>query len=231
MLQRFALRTGEASLAPLVQRLLESGSHEALWLAFIDVITVGETYFMREPKALKLLEEEVLLPLINRQRQGAKRIRLWSAGCCTGEEAYTLAILLSRLIPDPAGWDIRIIGTDLNPCFLKTAQQGRYGSWSFRQVEHAIRDRFFRFDGKAWEVHPRLKGWVHFHPLNLMAETYRNQVPELYDLDAVLCRNVLMYFRPKDIGRVAARLYEALSPGGWAVGGSQRGQSCPFSGV
>ena len=229
LIQRFALRMEEASIPPLVQRLLETGSREAIWQAFIDVITVGETYFMREPKALKLLEEEVLLPLITRQRQGARRIRLWSAGCCTGEETYTLAILLSRLLPDPAAWDIRIIGTDLNPGFLETARQGRYGSWSFRQVDPAIRERFFRFDGKAWEVRAKLKAWVHFYPLNLMGGVYRNQVPELHDLDAILCRNVLMYFRPEDIGRVTARLHEALSPGGWLVVGASEASHVHFN--
>src|SRR2546428_1703787 len=96
-------------------------------------LTVGETYFFRERKSLEILEENILPELIRTRRGTDQRIRIWSAGCCTGEEPYTIAILLDRLLPDIRDWQITITATDINPCFLKKASDGLYSEWSFRE--------------------------------------------------------------------------------------------------
>lgn len=92
-------------------------------------LTVGETYFFRAPELLDALREHVL-PMLVRERAGSRRLRLWSAGCCTGEEPYTLAMLLRESIPDIDAWQVSILATDVNPRFLHKARQGIYGEWS-----------------------------------------------------------------------------------------------------
>ena len=92
-------------------------------------LTIGETYVLRDPKRYRVLEREVLPELITRRRATDKSLRIWSAGCSTGEEPYTLAILLSRIIPDLATWNISLIGTYINPQALELGRQGIYSRW------------------------------------------------------------------------------------------------------
>ena len=107
-------------------------------------LTVGETYFFREKKSLAVLENHLLPELIrDRRQQGQLQLRIWSAGCASGEEAYTLAILLSRLITDLQDWQIHILATDINPLALQKATRGLYGKWSFRDTPPEIIERYF----------------------------------------------------------------------------------------
>ncbi len=173
---------------------------------------VGETYFFREPAVFQALEYEVLPPLIAERRAGSRRLCIWSAGCCSGEEAYSMAILLDRLIPDSKDWEITIIGTDIHPGFLQKAEQGIYRDWSFRDVPAWIRKRHFETpEPGCHAVPPHLKRMVRFHHLNLVEDAYPSGV------DILLCRNVLMYFGQDRAARVVAGLRDALAPGGWLV--------------
>ena len=106
-------------------------------------LSIGETYFFRDKQSLDILSEQILVQLLQSRRQNERRLRIWSAGCCTGEEAYTIAILLDRLIPDLKDWNVTILATDFNPKFLRKAAQGMYGAWSFRDAPVWLREQYF----------------------------------------------------------------------------------------
>jgi chemotaxis protein methyltransferase CheR len=190
-------------------------------------LAVGETYFFREPAAFAALEDEVLPALIAARRaEGRYVLRLWSAGCCTGEEPYTLAILLDRLIPDLQRWDITILGTDIHPGFLARAEEGVYNEWSFRGVTDAVRQRYFEpVDSGLYAVRPELKRLVRFAYANL-ADT----LDVGSEMDLVLCRHVLMYFDPAQAARALSRLRATLINGAYLVLGSAEIPAAPLAG-
>ena len=174
--------------SPLTRREIETlASH----------LTVGETYFFREKSSFDILEEQVLPELIRLHRGDAMRLRIWSAGCCTGEEPYSVAMLLDMMIPDLADWNVTILATDINPRFLEIASAGVYGEWSFRAIPPGIRERYFTpLPGGKMQLAQRIRRMVTFSFLNLAEDVYPSLVNNTNAMDVVLCRNVLMYFTP-----------------------------------
>jgi chemotaxis protein methyltransferase CheR len=189
-------------------------------------LTIGETYFFRDDQAMRALAGTVLPELI-RRRGAARRLRFWSAGCCTGEEPYSLAILLHQVLPDLTGWNVTIRATDINRRFLDKAEVGVYGKWSFRNTPEEIKARYFTpVDKGRFAISPELRRMVTFAQLNLMQDAYASCAIEEGSIDLVLCRNVLMYFTPVQMRRVIAKLGGALVEGGWlAVSPSEVSQS------
>jgi len=186
--------------------------------ALASSLTIGETYFFRERQSFQALEGEVLPRLIENRRGKDQRLRIWSAGCCTGEEPYSLAILLRRLIGELNDWQITILATDINPRFLKKAEEGVYGEWSFRGVAAALRERYFvRKAGGRFEVLPDIKRMVTFSYLNLAEDNYPSLLNGTNAMDIILCRNVLMYFTPKRAIQVVREFHNALLEGGWLI--------------
>ena len=179
-------------------------------------LTIGETYFFREPACFDTLRERILPPLIAARRAaGRKRLRLWSAGCASGEEPYSLAILLSELIPDLHAWDLRILATDIHPGLIDTARQGIYGHWSFRGQPASLCDAHFeRLDEARWQLHAGLRRLVDIEQQNLADPA---QWQRIETMDVVLCRHVLMYFEPLQAERLRARLHAVLGASGWLV--------------
>jgi len=152
-------------------------------------LCVGETYFLRDPAAFNFLEHELLPPLIAQRRATTRTLRVWSAGCSTGEEVYSVAIMLSRLVPDHADWDIVVLGTDIHRGFLARAEQGVYGKWSFRGVPDMVRECYFdALDEQRFAVKPMQKRLTRFCYANLA------QPVPAGAFDLILCRNVLIYF-------------------------------------
>jgi chemotaxis protein methyltransferase CheR len=182
-------------------------------------LTVGETYFFRDRPALEALSADVLPALIRARRaRGLRYLRLWCAACCTGEEAYTMAVMLHRLLPDLAEWDISIQATDVNARFLEKAAAGRYSDWSFRDAPEWLRQRYFTRDAEGgYTVVPEIRRLVHFGVLNLVDGTDGFSRSDLRAMDLVLCRNVLMYFTPSHIASVMDRLWHCLNDDGWLV--------------
>jgi chemotaxis protein methyltransferase CheR len=181
-------------------------------------LSVGETYFFREKRSLEILGEQVLAQLLQSRRQNERRLRIWSAGCSTGEEAYTLAILLDRLIPDRKEWNITILATDFNPIFLRKAAQGVYGEWSFRDAPDWLRERYFtRCSDGRFEIHPRIRKMVTFSYLNLVDDVDPSLSNNTSAMDVIFCRNVLMYFTAQRAKQVAGNFYRALLHGGWLI--------------
>lgn len=182
-------------------------------------LSVGETYFFREKQNLGILEEHILPPLLQARRQNEqRRLRIWSAGCCTGEEAYTIAILLDRLIPDLKEWNVTILATDFNPKFLRKAALGVYGEWSFRDAPGWLRERYFTkgADGRL-EILPRIRKMVTFSYLNFADDVYPSLSNNTGAMDLIFCRNVLMYFTAQRAKQVAGNFHRALVDGGWMI--------------
>jgi chemotaxis protein methyltransferase CheR len=181
-------------------------------------LTVGETYFFRDRKIFQTLEEALLPELIQNRRQDGKRIRIWSAGCSTGEEPYSIAILLSRMIPDLSGWSVPILATDINVRSLRKAAEGLYGRWSFRDVEPRIKEEFFnKKDGGRLEVLPGIRKMVTFSYLNLVEDTYPSLFNNTTAMDIIFCRNVLMYLVPDLAMKVVQNFHRCLSEGGLLI--------------
>lgn len=189
-----------------------------------QALTVGETNFCRDTEVFASLERDILPELIERRRATNRRIRIWSAGCCTGEEPYTVAMILRRLLPDIDDWNVTLLATDINPDFLRRAQEGVYGAWSFRRTPGWMRRRHFapRDDGRL-ALDPRIRGMVTFEELNLAESVYPSVYNQTNAMDVVLCRNVLIYFDSATVERVVRGLRACLLPDGWlTLGRSER---------
>src|SRR5262245_56174698 len=181
-------------------------------------LTIGETYFFREPGTFEVLAEEILPALINERRGGSRSLRIWSAACCTGEEPYSIAILLKELIDDLSDWNVTILATDLNSRFLKKAIAASYRDWSFRETPTGTRNRYFK-EGVAGDyvLIPEVRELVTFAQFNLVEDALPSLVTGTNAVDLILCRNVLMYFSPAQTRKVISNLYRALVNGGWLI--------------
>jgi len=207
-----------AALESYLARLAALPSESPEWRRLAAHLTVGETYFFRDRAVFDALEQQVLPSLTAARRsEGTLRLRLWSAGCATGEEPYSLSILVDRLLPDCADWAVTILGTDINAEALEAAQRGVYRKWSLRETPQWIQDRYFHRRGEAFELDPRIRQMVTFAPLNLGVDCYPLVVTNTSAMDLIICRNVLMYFTREAQRATVARLERALMAGGWLV--------------
>ncbi len=190
-------------------------------------LTIGETYFLREKQTFEVLSTSVLPALIHARRGRDQRLRLWSAACCSGEEAYSLAILLHQLLPDLADWHVTILATDINARFLRRAVAGSYSEWSFRDTPAGFKERYFnRSEDKRYAIRPEIKKLVTFEHLNLVEDVYPSLVTDPNAMDLIFCRNVLMYFTSVQARKVIGNLHHALIDGGWlAVSPSETSQA------
>lgn len=178
--------------------------------------TSGETYFFRDRGQFDLLRLRLLPELIERRR-AEKTLRLWSAGCASGEEVYSLAMLVDMLLPQREGWNIFILGSDISPAALARARRGRYGPWSFRITPPELQQRYFRHSGDEWELDERIRRMVSFRAGDLVSQPCPGA--ELRDMDLILCRNVFIYYGAEAVGAIADKLAAALSEGGYLMTG------------
>jgi chemotaxis protein methyltransferase CheR len=181
-------------------------------------LTIGETYFFRERKAFDALAEHILPELFQRRRGREQRLRLWSAACSTGEEPYSLAILVQQLLPDWQDWEVTILATDINERSLQKAIAGVYGEWSFRDSPSEFKERYFTHtsDGR-FAIAPRIRNCVRFAPLNLAQEGSAWLTAGAHAMDVIFCRNVLIYFTASHARRLADNLRQALGDEGWLI--------------
>jgi chemotaxis protein methyltransferase CheR len=181
-------------------------------------LTIGETYFFRERPSFNALATHVLPVLIHRKRNGDRRLRLWSAACSTGEEAYSLAMLVQQVLPDWRDWNVSILATDINPHFLHKAETGIYGDWSFRECGSDLRERFFSPVGdRRYRVRADLREMVTFSELNLAQDAFPSLATDTNAMDLVLCRNLLIYFTPVHARRLIGALRQSLVDDGWLI--------------
>jgi len=200
------------------QQFLSASSTKTELEILVSHFTVGETYFFREPKTFELIETHAIPDLIRARRGKNQTLRIWSAGCATGEEPYSIAILLRKLIPDLNDWNITILATDINPRFLQKAARGLYTEWSFRNVPAWIKEKYFKVIEKDhYQIAPEIRRMVNFSHLNLVEDVYPALVNGTNAMDVIFCRNVLMYFRPQYARRVIGNLHHSLVEGGWLI--------------
>ncbi|MBI4750545.1 MAG: tetratricopeptide repeat protein [Acidobacteria bacterium] len=193
--------------APLTQKQIEILAHH---------LTVGETYFFREKNTFEALRLEILPALIRVWKETGIPPTIWSAGCCTGEEPYSIAILLHELCPDMSGLSVRILATDINSTFLHKAETGRYSEWSFRDTPAWIKARYFRTTSQPghYEILPSIKKLVTFTYSNLANPDSFPRFPA-NSVNLILCRNVLMYFDCEAAYRVVRFFHHVLADDGW----------------
>lgn len=199
---------------------LESDTRESKreWKALILLITTGESYFFRDKGHFFLLQNTILPELIKNNKT-RRTLRIWSAGCSTGEEPYSIAIFLDMLLPELKGWDIFILGTDINEESLKKAGRGIYTEWSFRMVDKDIQRKYFKKHQGEWEIYESIKKMVKFRYGNLMEAGFFAQNPEICNMDIIICRNVFIYFKKETVSSVFNKFINTLNDEGYLITG------------
>ncbi len=181
----------------------------------IDHFTIGETYFFRDKQLFTALKQHII-PDIVQHRLKERTIRIWSAGCSTGEEPYSIAILLHRLIPNIKDWKISICGSDINQKFLLKAEKAQYKKWSFRSMPPDILEYYFKKnEDETFTLIPEIKSMVNFKQLNLVDDTYPDITKGMHELDLIFCQHVLIYFSKSQIKKTVHKLTKALCNKGW----------------
>lgn len=225
---------GHPDLGNYLIRLMSSPLSQEQIDTLARALTIGETYFLRDPKSYQLLEEQLLPELVAARRSTDKTIRIWSAGCSSGEEPYTIAILLSRAIPDLATWKITLIASDINPQALERGRLGIYSKWSFRNAPPWLFEYFTEREDGRFELVPHIRKMVRFRNLNLADPPKAFATGDHFKgMDIIFCRNVMLYFDAAQIEKTMARFHAALSDTGWLFVGptevdhtAYRGFSC-----
>jgi len=177
-------------------------------------LTIGETYFFRNSALYSTLEKEIF-PVLLKSLKTNKHLRIWSAGCCSGEEPYSIAILLHKLLPNINLWKISFLGTDINEIFLEKAKKGLYKKWSFRNTPEDIKVKYFSQEGeKEYKISPFIQKLVNFKVHNLVENNYEEKLGGKKQ-HLILCNNVLIYFSEFMINTIIDRFAKALEEGGW----------------
>lgn len=191
--------------------------------------TTGETYFFRDVDLFGLLAA-VVLPQLLVRRAAQRSLRIWSAGCASGEEAYSIAMLLDEMSQRLVGWDVRILGSDINGEAIERARRGKYGQWSFRGLDVERIERYFCTCGRERQLVERLRAIVSFERRDLLRDApFHNAESEAFDL--ILCRNVFIYLSPPAVERIVASLTSALSEGGYLITGHGELLGCTIPGL
>ena len=210
----------EDRLAPLMRQaklssledlgsLVTSDPHSDLAQAVAETMTINETSFFRD-RSLFSAFTDVVLPGLIAARAERRRLRIWCAGCSSGQEPYSLAMLLDEQARKLAGWQVEILATDLSRSMIETARRGLYSQFEVqRGVPVTMLLRYFRRDGELWQISDHLRAKVAFRTQNLVAATR-----DIGQFDAIFCRNVLIYFDVATKRRVLANLTGALADDG-----------------
>jgi chemotaxis protein methyltransferase CheR len=180
--------------------------------ALAGQLTVGETYFFRYEEHFKVFAD-VVLPSRIRARSGERRLRILSAGCASGEEPYSLAIIIRERFPELASWKIEILGCDVNTSVVGKAKRARYSPWSLRETPHDLQSKYFRGLGRDFQLDEDVRAAVRFEERNLVEDDPLFWQRDSFD--AVFCRNVTMYFTMEVARSVVARIARSLAPAGF----------------
>jgi chemotaxis protein methyltransferase CheR len=208
----FAAAEGLADGESLLKAL---GQSPALLDRLIDLVTINETYFFRSNEQFARIRQE-LMPALRARESENRPLRLWSAGCAGGEEAYSLAIMAHEEAPQRAA---KVLATDISISALAKAQRGTYGAWSFREIAPEALGPYVRPAGASYRVTDDIKAHVTFERHNLATDVWPKAKEWRDTFDLILLRNVLIYFTPDAIERTVAHIAECLAPGGWLVAG------------
>ncbi|KAF0182628.1 MAG: protein-glutamate O-methyltransferase [Hyphomonadaceae bacterium] len=197
--------------------------------AMLAALTTNVTRFFREPHHFEHLKANVVAPMADAIRRGA-RLRIWSAGCSTGQEPYSIALAILSVIPEAPKLDVRILATDIDPNVIATAREGLYSDDLVEPIPTALRNQWLERAGpdrKMWSIGHAARSLVTFNELNLMGNW-----PMKGKFQSIFCRNVVIYFDEPTQEKMWARFAATMAPNGWLyVGHSERVSlaSCPFS--
>ncbi len=216
---RFSKRLSELGLTNFADyiKYLKFDTKKAQELTKIfELVTTNETSFCRDTKQLDSFRDHVLKEKIEEQRKAGKReLNIWSAGCSSGEEPYTLSIILHEMLRmELARWRIRITAVDLSLPMINRAKKGVYGEYSFKTTPDNIRARYFTKEAEGWKVKPTVAKLIHFQQMNLNDPMALKRVPRSH---IVFCRNVIIYFDQAMKQRVVGSFYDNLLPGGYLM--------------
>ncbi len=202
--------------------LLQSCQNQSPLLEhLIAGVTIGETYFFRDDHQIKLLKDRILTNIIQKKRQENNlSLRIWSAGSATGEEIYTIVMLLYEAIPDIHNWTLNLLATDINTEALKKAITGQYGEWSMRSIKDNFKERYFTKKNNDYHILPKVRDLVHFDYLNLNDDTYPAIFNGTNAQDLILCRNVFIYFDNNRIAKLMQKFNACLVAGGYMLLGA-----------
>jgi len=215
-LGRLAEENGCGSFSRLVERAKAEPSR-TLERCIIDAITTNETLFFRDTAPFDLLRHKIVPELIDRRaKTGAARIRIWSAACSTGQEIYSIAILLKELLGDPDRYGVRMVGTDISDQAVARASRGLYNVTEIeRGLSEPLRNKYFSQTREGWQIRDEIRGMASFKHQNLMGD-----LSPLGKFDVIFCRNVAIYFTEADKASLFRRLERALEPNGYLVVGA-----------
>ncbi len=194
-------------------RLLKLGGDQNEIQELLTALTTNETYFYRFLPQLETFAEEAL-PMVcdEKRKRNDYTLNIWSAACSSGDEAYTLSMILKESLPDYAKWKITIIATDIDHNILKKAKAGVYDKRAVKDIKPELVDKYFKFESGKYHLNSDVKEGITFHHLNLMD---RRKLREYNDMDFVFCRNVLIYFDNKSRKQVINSMYDSLNKGGF----------------
>jgi len=213
-LQPIAQRAGASTLKDFVGMLRVDRTPQ-LRRAVAEAMTINETSFFRDAKPFDLLRE-IILPELIAQNASTRKLRIWSAANSTGQEAFSIAMLIAESFPELATWDIKIVGTDISAQVIDYARRGRYRRLEVnRGLPARMLVKYMVRDDDEWEIAPALRSMCEFMCANLCAP-----LPELPVFDLVLLRNVLLYFPQQDRSCVFSDVYRQMAPGGYLLLGS-----------
>lgn len=216
--ERAAAALGYKDSASCIEWLLSTPLTQDKIETLASYLTIGETYFFRDEKTLRVIEERVLPEVIRGASAANKVLRIWSAGCSTGEEPYSIAIILKRNIPDLNAWNVTILGTDINAVSLRKAEEAIYSEWSFRGIPGLWKKQYFEREGKGrYRLVPEIKKFVTFSYHNLAQDPFPSLLNNTNAMNVIICRNVLMYFSAAVRQRVVRNLSSALVETGWLL--------------
>ncbi|QAY95765.1 chemotaxis protein CheR [Methylovirgula ligni] len=213
-LQPLVQQLGVAGLGGLVKLLL-SGSHEDVERDVVEAMTTNETFFFRDRVPFDNFRK-VILPHLLQARQDSRKIRIWCAACSSGQEPYSLAMLLDEEAHRLAGWSVEILATDLSRSVVNTARQGIYTQFEVQRglpISQLL--RYFRQEGERWRINEHLQSRIRFTEFNLLSD-----YAPLGRFDVIFCRNVLIYFDVPTKKEVLDRMAKALAPDGFFIMGA-----------
>lgn len=211
-----AARGGFASVEALVRHARQAGlAAEPLRVEIVEALTTNETWFFRDLNPFEDLRRHVLPDLVERRRS-ERRLRIWSAACSSGQEPYSLVMLLREHFPALATWDVSIYGSDLSGEVLNLAREGRYSQFEVnRGLPATLLIKYFAQEGRAWQLKPEVRQAVRFFQMNLIGPW-----PTLPPMDLILLRNVLIYFSDDTKRAILRKMHERLRPDGYLFLGS-----------
>jgi chemotaxis protein methyltransferase CheR len=211
-----AERQGFSEFAPLVAQLRSQAGGQ-LHRQVVEMMTTNETYFFRDVLPFDALHQ-VILPTLAQSREKARQLTIWSAACSTGQEPYSIAMLVREHFARLASWKVRIIASDLSNAVLDRARAGRYNQYEIsRGLPADLQERYFTRVDPDWQIKDELRRMVEFVQLNLLHDW-----PALPTLDVVFLRNVLIYFDVESKKRILAKVRKHLQPDGYLfLGGAE----------